>query len=221
MAISITTIPVPYRSGFLSIRRLPSSDFESLASALEKAPLVGGLKELTASVVQQIPSMQRQEIEDILRALFSLSVLVTDEETPLSENLSKLTKAMQSNPSLALSEQEKVEFEKRLARLVTVRTVVLSSKVQRLRTEYPITFHDAIVLTDMRPVFDKAEDKPLGCTISHTLRITYHENGDHKEFFAMLDDDDLESLKKAVQRAEVKASSVKSLLKLANIPDLS
>ena len=223
VAIAITTIPAPYRPGFANIKRLAPSTFELIASALDKAPLVGGLAELTSAVVQQVPVLERQGVEDILRAVFSLGVLMTDEDTPLSENLSNLSRAMQAtgNSDLNLSEQEKPQFENRLERLLTTKSVVISSKVQRLRLEYPNTFHDAIILTDMRPVFDKPEERPIGCTVSHTLRIAFHKDGDHKEFYVMLDDKDLEMVKKAVHRAEAKATSIKSLLKLANLPDMS
>jgi hypothetical protein len=223
VAITITTIPAPYRPGFASIKQLSPDTFELIASALEKAPLAGGLKELTAAVVQQVPVLKQQEIKDIIRAVFSLGVFMTDEDTPLSENLSNLSRAMQTSdkPELTLSDHESAAFEKRLERLLTIKTVVISSKVQRLRLEYPVTFHDAMILTDMRPVFDKPEERPVGCAISHTLEITYHEHGDHKEFFVVLDDDDLETIKKAIQRAEVKSASMKSLLKVANLPDLS
>ena len=223
MTVVITTIPAPYRAGFASVKELSADAFETLVSALEKGPLAGGLKELTATVVQQVPTLKQDKIKEILRAVFSLGVFTSDEDTPLSENLANLSKAMQKirEPNLTLSEQESAVFEKRLERLLTIKTVVIATKVQSLRLDYPVSFHDAKILTDMRPVFDKAEERPVGCAISHTLKITYHEDGEHKQFFVVLDGNDLEALKKVIQRAETKGSSVKSLLKVANLPDLS
>lgn len=223
MALTITSIPAPFRPGLASIKRLPVSAFDQLVAALERAQIVGDLKNLTSAVLQQVPSLGQQEIEDILRALFSLSSLVADEDTPLSENISSLARAMQASgkPELELSESERAEFEKRLEKLVAIRTVVITSKVMRLRVDYPIIFHEASILTDMRPVFDNPEERPLGFSVSHTLRIAYHENGEHKEFFVILDDDDLGMMRKAIQRAEAKALSVRSLLKVSNLSDLS
>jgi hypothetical protein len=223
VALNITTIPAPYRSGFASIKRLSPETFELVASVLERAPLSGGLKELTTDVEKQVPVLQQQEIKDIVRAVFSLSALMTDEETPLSESLANLSRAMQASdkPELALSQQESAEFVRRVERLLNIKTVMISSKVQRLRLDYPVTFHDANILTDMRPVFDKPDERPVGCAVSHTLEITYHEHGDHKEFFVVLDDEDLEVIKKAIQRAETKAGSLKSLINVANLLDLS
>jgi hypothetical protein len=202
---------------------MSSGDFDSVVAALESAPLAGGMKGLTFHVVQQVPSLKQEDIESVLKSLFSLSVLVTDEDTPLSQNLASLTNAMRASghQDLALSEQEKIELEKRLERILKVKALTIASKVQRLSLEYPNTFHNAMILTDMRPVFDNPEDRPVGCAIAHTLQITYHEGGEHKEFYVMLDAGDVETLKKVLLRAEIKASSVKSFLKSANLPDLS
>lgn len=223
MPISITTIPAPFRAGLAKVKALSPTDFAAIVTALENAPIAGGLKGLTSAVVQKVPTLKRQEIENILRTVFSLSVIVTDEDTPFSENLSTVSSAMQAsgNPNLALSDQEKIEFEKRLGRLLGLNSVTIASKVQRIGLEYPKTFHDAMILTDMRPVFDQPEERPVGCTISHTLRIAYHEGGEHKEFYVVLDANDLQSMKKVLQKAEAKSASVGAVLKLANIPDLS
>jgi hypothetical protein len=221
--LAISTVPAGYRPGFSKIKRLPSVDFEAIATALENSPMVGGLKELASAVLQQVPSLKRNDIELILRSLFSLSIFLAGEETPLSENLSSLSSAMQAsgNPELALSEDEKVEFEMRLGRLLTINAVSVAAKVQRLRLDYPNTFHDAKILTDVRPIFDKPENRPVGCAVSHNLKITYHEGGDHKEFYVALDADDIKTMKRVLERAEAKAASLKSVLHAAALPDLS
>ena len=221
--MAISTVPAGYRLGFSKIKRLRPADFEAVATALENSPMVGGLKELASAVLQQVPSLKRNDIELILRSLFSLSVFLADEETPLSENLSSLSSAMQAtgNTDLALSEDEKVEFERRLDRLLRINAVSVAAKVQRLRLDYSNIFEDAKILTDVRPIFDKPENRPIGCAIAHVLRITYHEGGGHKEFYVALDADDIQSVKKVLERAEAKASSLKSVLQAAALPDLS
>lgn len=223
MAVTITTIPAPYRAGFANIKRLAPDTFDQILLALESAPLSGGFKQLAASVLKQVSTVKREEIEDILRSVFSLSVFMTDEETPLPDNLSSLSRAMiaSGNQDLSLSGEEQRTFESRLQRLLTTKSVAISSKGQRLRLEYPVTFHNAVIMTDMRPIFDKPEERPVGCVVSHAMRIGYHENSEHKEFFVILDDDDLEVLGRVIERAKAKAGSIKSLLKLANLPDLS
>jgi len=221
--VVITTVPAAYRPGFSKIKSLRPADFDAIAAALENAPVVGGLKELAIAVGQHVSSLKRAEIEVILRSLFSLCVFLADEETPLSENLSSLASAMQAsgNSQLTLSEDERIEFERRLDRLLRIKSVSLAAKGQRLKLEYQNTFHDAKILTDVRSIFDKPEDRPLGFTIAHILKITYHESGDHKDFYIALDADDIQVMKKALERAESKAGSIRSLLRAAALPDLS
>ncbi len=221
--MAITTIPAPYRQGFANIKKLSPSDLNSLVVALEKAKSAGRVKDVTNAVIKDVPTLNRSDAESILRTLFSLYAFIADEETPLSEHLSELTSAMQASgrKELTLSEEEKVEFEQRLRKLLSVKTVLISSKVERLRLDYPNTLHDAKILSDIRPIFDNPNEPPVGCAIAHTLEIEYHESGEHKEFYVVLDDDDLQKMKRIVQRAETKSASLKTLLKSAGLTDLS
>jgi hypothetical protein len=221
--VAITTIPAPYRQGFAKIKKLTPSDIDSLATALEKAQSTGRIKEVTAAVVKDVPALSRTDVESILRTLYSLCAFVSDEETPLAEHLSELTSAMQASgrTELALSENERIDFENRLHKLLSVKTLLISSKMERLRLDYPATLHDATILSDIRPISDKPDERPVGCAIAHTLEIEYHESGEHKEFYVVLDNEDLQKMKRIIQRAEVKAGSLKALLKATGLPDLS
>ena len=74
-------------------------------------------------------------------------------------------------------------------------------------------FCHARILTDMRPVFgSEIESGPAGMVIVHLMKIAFHDatSKDHKEFYVSLDSDDLQTLKKIAERAEVKASTLKS-----------
>jgi hypothetical protein len=221
--VAITTIPAAYRGGFARIKRLSSSDVDALVAALENAPSPRGLKELASAIVDKVPSLKRGDAESLLRTLFSLYVFLASDETPLSEYLSDLSGAMRASgrPDLDLSEQEKTDFEEKMRKLLSVKTVELSSKVQSLKVEYPCTFYDTMILTDIRPLFDNVQERPVGATITHTLKIVYHEGGDHKEFYVALEAEDLQKLKKVLQRAEIKELSLKSFLKVSDLPELS
>jgi hypothetical protein len=80
---------------------------------------------------------------------------------------------------------------------------------------------DAKILSDIRPVFgDKPTVRPVGAVVTHTLRIGYHLGGDHREFHIILDVQDLEALKVAVDRAQAKDKTLRALLKDIKLPDL-
>jgi len=223
--VAITRIPKAYQRGFAKIKELSSSDVEAITASLAKASATstGGLKDLISAVARDMNAMKREDIEGVIKALYSLYVYRVDAETPLSELVSELTHAMLASgeESLALSEEGKGEFENKITKLLSVDTVAVASKVEHLKFEYPNTFRDARILSDIRPIFAKPDERPVGAAITHTLKIEYHGGDEHKEFYVTLDAEDLQKMKKIFERAEAKVSSLRTLLKGANLPDLS
>lgn len=221
--MAITRIPEPFRLGFVKIRKLSSADVEALIAALEKSPLTGGIKGMISIVCDCVPSLRKEDVEDIVRTLYSLYVFRSDTDSTLTGTISDLISAMRATgiESLILTEDEKNEFQDKMSKLLSLSTLGVASKIEQLREDYAKTFHAAKILTDIRPVFAKPEERPVGAAVTHTLKIEYHEEGEHKEFYVALDAEDLQKLKRVLQRAEAKASSLKSLLKAANLADLS
>ncbi len=219
----ITRIPAPYRSGFAKIKKLSPTDAEMLRAALEKSPTTGGLKGMTSAVAEQAPSLKKEDVEDIVRTLYSLYVFRADDDTPLPGFVSELISAIRAtgDKSLTVSEEEENEFSDKLTKLLGIHTAIVASKAEQLKSDYAKTFLSAKILTDIRPVFDKPEERPMVVAITHTLKIEYHEQGEHREFYVALDSDGLQQMRKVLQRAEAKASSLRSLLKDAGLPDAS
>lgn len=221
--MAITTIPATYREGFAKIRKLSPEHVEALAAALDKSPPTGGLRGMISAVSGQVSGLKKLDAEDIVRTLYSLYVVRAAADTPLAETISELVSAMRATgrESLILSEDEEPEFQQKMSKLLSRNAVAVASKVEQVKSDYAKTFYAAKILTDIRPVFAKPDQLPVGAAINHTLRIEYHEEGEHKEFYVALDAEDLQKLRAVLQRAEVKASSLKALLKATSLPDLS
>jgi hypothetical protein len=64
------------------------------------------------------------------------------------------------------------------------------------------------------------EGKPYGAVVIHTLKLSYHEEGDHKDFLVALDDDDIKALRAVLDRAEAKARFLRKQLKDTHVDDL-
>ena len=54
--------------------------------------------------------------------------------------------------------------------------------------------------------------------IAHTLKLSYFEDGENKEFFIAMDANDLSDLMEQIQRANSKAASLKSVLAIGGVP---
>ncbi len=221
--MAVTRIPQQFRLGFAKIKTLSSADVDTLVAALETSPRTGGLKGMISSVAAQVPSLKKGDVEDIVRTLYSLYLYRADADTLLPGFISELIGAMRATgeKSLALPEEAENEFQDKLTRLLGVTEFAVASKADQLRSDYAKTFHSAKILTDIRPIFGKPEEIPIGAAITHTLKIEYHEEGEHKQFYIAMDAEDLQQMRKVLQRADDKASSLKSLLKNAGLPDMS
>jgi hypothetical protein len=70
-------------------------------------------------------------------------------------------------------------------------------------------------------VFDsKPTSRPVGAVVTHTLKLGYHETGEHKEFNVILDCIDLNFLREIIDRAQAKDRTLRGLLKEAHLADL-
>jgi hypothetical protein len=221
--LPIRRIPEQYRHGFAKIKGLSLTDANAIAAALEKSPTTGGLRGMLSTVAEQVSALKREEAEDIVATLYSLYVYRADADTSLDGFVSELISAMRASGdgALIVSEQEENEFRQKIGRLLSVSRSAVISKAEQLQSDYAKTFYDAKILTDIRPIFAKPEEIPVGAVVTHTLKIEYHEDGEHKAVYLALDAADLQQMKKVLQRADSKVSSLRLLLKNAGLPDMS
>lgn len=218
----ITRIPDRYRAGLVKIRLMPEEAFAELVWALDHVPTIARFPILASRVAAGVKALSKSEIDDILRSLFSLVPSLAETEVSVETIASELIEAMRASErdDLQLPPQQEDVFKSRITSLLSLFPLNMSAKASRIRVEYPNVFWDARILSDVRPVFDKPGERPIGSVINHTLKIEYHEGGDHKEFYVALDGDDLSRLKRIVERAEIKAESLKLYLKNSEMPDL-
>jgi len=109
----------------------------------------------------------------------------------------------------------------RLEALLEIETLNTLSKAIGLQRDGERLYCDSKILSDIRPVFlSDASMRPRGAVITHTLKIGYHEGKEHKEFFVVLDMEDLEELRDVIERAHVKSQTLSGLLEDAKLSDL-
>lgn len=221
MPLTITRIPEPYSKGLAKIKNLPFETIAALVAALEKSVPTSSIEKLS-EIVQKSAEVTPEEATSMVSSLRSLYVFKAMAEAGVPEVVTKLVSAMQTTGgTLALSDLEKTGFADKLTRLLSMAAFERNAKVEQLKTDRQILFHDAKILTDLRPVFDQPGERPVGAIIINTLKVVIHEAGAHKELYFALDSEDLSALKRVTERAMDKTNSLKDFLKSANIPDLS
>ncbi len=119
------------------------------------------------------------------------------------------------DPEFHLEEGKWDDFRQYLAEILSLdATLGVSAKASELKTEYANVFCTARIITDLRPVYGRDVLKgPTSAVVVHEARITYHEDGADatKDFYVVLDSEDIQQLRKLLARAVNKERSLKSV----------
>jgi len=83
-------------------------------------------------------------------------------------------------------------------------------------TDQDRVFCNARILSDIRPVFYYLPRIGFGGCYVHTLRIGFHQDDKHQDFYFALDGSDLKALKEIILRAEKKTKALEAILEKSN-----
>jgi len=156
-----------------------------------------------------VPEVSKPDLDRIISAVISLCVVRWSRDVPLDSFVKDVAEAIESFDPIGRSE----ESRRRLHKILSVESLMIASKAIIIFTDYQRTLHATKILSDLRYVFrSNPEEEPYGAVIVHLLKLTYHEDTEHKEFFVAMDDDDLARLKAVLQRAEAKARTLRRKL---------
>lgn len=222
-ASSNLVIPARYRPGLVALLSVSSTTFDELYAALNRAPECTGHKELATWVSPEVKSVSSADVTKIIDTLTSLYRVRIRTERPIEVLARDIVSAMrETTPAVPqISEADAASFVERLSKLLSLKSLnVVETKALELKGEYDRTFCEANIFTDLRPVFrDRPEEAPAGMLLVYTLKLGYHDSHEnrHREFHLSLDSSDLTALKKAIERAESKAKTLKNQLESAKI----
>lgn len=170
---------------------------------------------LAQHIVDGVP-----EIEDprgTLEALLSLVGLLADDDELAAEELAE---DVARSPDLGLDEDRREQFAEHLRELLRLEPVVLAARAHDVATDSERVFHEARVLTDLRPIFGQdASAGAKAATILATLRIKAHEDtGGLKSYYFALDHADLLDLQAVIRRALAKMAAMKRVAERMQLP---
>ena len=215
------TIPKEYAPGLAALSALSDSEASNFAKALSAIPdTVRVRKEIAEFVKGKLVDFLPGKVDELVRALHSLYQARGVMEVSLDKFVDDLADAMASSglPNLALTEAERGRFIQNIHKLLGVDGLSFLAKAHALQSEHERLFHDAKILTDLRPVFHAPDEPPVDMIVEYILKIVFHDGSRrHREIFMAMDADDIARLKKAIDRAEKKAASLKALLDSKNL----
>ncbi len=217
-------IPEKYQPGVSMIRQLDEANVRDIRAALDGIVTSGTteedlasskkLGEIATAATASVTHTRVPDLKKVGEALVALYTVKSMRDVSVEEFSDRVSDAMESldQEQMRLPRAEREQFKQKLITLLSADVFGLISKVIDLRTDDERVFCHARILTDLRPVFgSRIEDGPKGMVVVHLLKIGYHAGSkDHHEFFVSLDMNDLQTLRKLIDRAEAKAKSIKS-----------
>ncbi len=209
-------IPPRIREGISKLLSLDDAAFISLVAGMETQSANVELITRLPAVIN-IPNVNSAEEEKIATAIISLHMLRASKDTPSGEFVEDVSQAIGSFDPAGQSEASRT----RLLRIIEISPLIVSAKAFTILMDRERTMVTAKILTDLRYAFrPDVEGKPYGAVVIHTLKLSYHEEGDHKDFLVALDDDDIKALRAVLDRAEAKARFLRKQLKDTHVDDL-
>jgi hypothetical protein len=208
-------IPDEHAAGLVKLQSLSSEKSSLLRDALASAAAKKDSADFSPTDIGPIEGLAETEVEDIVDAITGLYHAHAFYETPINQFLDEIVATMKAARKSGFSTDVGAidTFKERVRSFLDINQIALAAKSNVLGFEHERIVHGLRILTDARPIFGiDVEKPPEAIAIGHMLKLAYHRGGRVEEEFFALDEEDLQTLKKAVQRAELKAISLRSML---------
>jgi len=214
-------IPKEDTASIATIKALPVASVAKFISALASAPLISNPEQMGAYISEQMPSIPAARLTSVLETIYTLYYIRELSGVDHSQFLEDLMDSIRDSSDLRLTPKDLAKLQSALERILSIDTLKMIAKAARLQRDGERLYCSSKILSDMRPVFGEDPTiRPIGSVLTHTLKVTYHEGRDHREFHVVLDSDDLEALGEVVQRAQAKDKTLRELLKSMKLPSL-
>jgi hypothetical protein len=211
------SLPIPrrYRAGLAAVDRLTDDDVGVLADRLEASAAEISFEELAAQARDDISA--DVDLPPLLDAVTSLNTLLPDD----GSGAERLAEDVSESDDLGIPPERRPTYAARLNVLMRIPALVIAAHATEVVSQHEKVFHDARILTDVRPVFE--HDTSTGVKMAAlvaSMKVEYHPGGRNaiESVFVSLDRGDLEYLRRIVDRALDKMDVLSELLKERDVP---
>lgn len=193
---------------------------EDLIKNLEKVEISINPEKSIRESIASLTGFTPEDVTDITRAIMSLILLRSSSDKSSGELIDELISTIKKGDfeELKLSDENYNKVKENLSEILSIENLVLSAKAVGIKFEHDNLFEKAKVLTQILPVFsDDVNEIPRAAIIAHQLGVHYFQDGEHKEFFLRIDEEEIEDLIKILERAKNKANSLQKFLKTTDV----
>lgn len=195
--------------------KIPQDDFESLIELLNTSEdefnaLVEDIEGIDSNLKLDEIEKKLQEITSNYKLIFGLYFTFCKFDVAEEKFAKQLSEYYHSQ--IESETEGGIDTQNRILRLLKKENPLrLAIKSLILQQEVSNAYIDSRIITDIRPVFSSKEEKTIiGSVVTNNLKISYSNNDQKMDFFVSLDEEDLNLLKKTIERAIDKTKVLKS-----------
>jgi hypothetical protein len=208
------TIPPSSLEDLGIIREIRPDRLRELGQILQEHPPILTVEELEAIISEFVPSGKARSVA---RQLLALCTLRRDTRVTVEQLLQRLTEGLEAVSAKEMRWTAK-QFEQwrkilpSLHVLLASENVETASKALDLAFEYANLLRSALIVTDIRPVYNFDGSDIRAAVVSQTLRIYFDTEEMSQSLSIAIDEQDIVRLKESCEKALRKAHTAKQLL---------
>ena len=191
-------------AGLAVLRDLGPSGLSMLTDELSKASVLLKPTELEPFFARHVSSHAQAAADVMIKVAFAARAHGKSIETVVSDVAETIR--VRATPPWSPEELARWnEISEQVCSLAGHERLRVLSKAVDLKYAHSNIYQRAQLITDVRPVFDGAHDRPVAAVISHTLQVVYQRDGQRETLTLALDDLDVDQLIEQANGAKRKA----------------
>ncbi len=213
-------IPDKFKQSFEWLATMPEGDFNRMHESLVKAQPAFDIEVFANRVAKMGGGLDSDEINNLITAIAPIISSMPDQKDR-DAFVRSASASIYVDKKPGVEQKSAQSLETRLNQLFTAEdTLGIVAKAQAIYYSQENDFWNSKIVTDVRYIFNSDPDKdPAAAVLVHSLHLGYHSNREraHKEFILALDDEDLDQLQDAINRAKVKARTLVRMLQNTDV----
>lgn len=219
MSANLRIPPGGYK-GLKIFQGLQPDALKELINALNRSPLSFDRDEYVKSVIEAVSKISQDDLDPLLRTIFSLHVTYTHSDKTIHSFLDDVVDTIKASDQYEenFSSTDWTKFRESFENIFALEPLICLSKAVDIVSEHACLYSDSRVLTDIRPVFGPSETTISALFITHSLKLEYFDATEERELYIALDDDDIKELIETLLRAQRKAQTIKATVVVEKLP---
>jgi len=205
-------VPQEQRDALKELLNASRDNVRRLLDALKEAEPTLGLRQLATKMASKA-ELDVEETVKFLRLFVGLYAAWSAGDASTEEFIEEMYLSTQDNHELKPADGKFEDFKSYLQEIFEMRdSIGVTSKALGVMMEHDHIFLTSRVVSDFRPIFRDSTTEPAAAVIVHNLKIVYRDYSERRTFYVALDNSDLKTLKRTIERAMDKAESIRSLI---------